>query len=109
MATHELPARVIDIEDIQRSWPETRKAVSRKHERIVLEEDGVPIAAIVSLYDLQRLAKLDAERAERFKVLDRIGAAFAHESEEESERLASLALAEAREDMRREREAQKKQ
>lgn len=107
MATHELPARAIDIEEIQRSWPETRKAVSRKRERIVLEEDGVPVAAIVPLYDLQRLAKLDAERVERFKVFERIGAAFAHETEEESERLALLALAEAREDLRREREARK--
>ncbi len=107
MATHEPQARTIDIQDVAATWPNVRKAVSRKHERIVLEEDGVPVAAIVSLTDLKALARLDAERAERFKVLDRIGAAFAHETPEESDRLAALALAEAREDMRREREARR--
>jgi hypothetical protein len=57
------------------------------------------------LQDLKALARLDAEREERFKVFDRIAAAFAHETPEESERLAALAVAEAREEMRREREA----
>ena len=102
MAAHELPARAIDAEDVRRSWPQTLTAVSRKGERIVVEEDGVAVAAIVSIQDL---ARLDAERDERFKVFERIGAAFAHEDPEESDRLAALALAEARADMRREREA----
>lgn len=105
MATHEPPARSVDIEAVKRSWPEAITAVSRSGERIVVEQDGVAVAAIVTVQDLARLARLDAEREERFKVLDRIGAAFAHETEEESERLAALALAEVREEMRREREA----
>jgi PHD/YefM family antitoxin component YafN of YafNO toxin-antitoxin module len=104
MATHEPPAQSIDIQHVADEWPNVRKAVSRKRERIVLEEDGVPVAAIVSLQDLKSLARLDTERAERFKILDRIGAAFAHETPEESDRLAALALAEVREEMRRERE-----
>jgi hypothetical protein len=107
MAAHEPPARIIEIEDVAATWPQVRKAVSRKHERIVLEEDGVPVAAIVSLQDLKALARLDAEREERFKVFERIGAAFAHETPEESDRLAALAVAEAREEMRREREAKR--
>ena len=105
MAAHELPARAIDAEDVRRSWPQTLTAVSCKGERIVVEEDGVAVAAIVSIQDLARLARLDAERDERFKVFERLGAAFAQEDPEESDRLAALALAEARADMRREREA----
>lgn len=105
MATHEPQARTIDIQDVAATWPNVRRAVSRKHERIVLEEDGVAIAALVSVYDLQRLARLDAEREEGFEALERIAAAFAHETPEESDRLAALALAEAREDIRRERAA----
>jgi hypothetical protein len=108
MAAHEPPERTIDIRDVAATWPNVRKAVSRKRERIVLEEDGVAVAAIVSLQDLKVLARLDAEREERFKVFDRIGAAFAHETPEESDRLAALAVAEAREEMRREREAKRK-
>jgi antitoxin (DNA-binding transcriptional repressor) of toxin-antitoxin stability system len=105
MATHEPPAKAIDVGEAQRSLPSTMSEVARTGERIVIEEDGVAVAALVPMRDLERLARLDAEREERFKVLDRIGAAFAHETEEESERYAALALAEAREDMRREREA----
>jgi hypothetical protein len=105
MAAHELPARAIDAKDVRRSWPQTPTAVSRG-ERIVVEEGGIAVAAIVSIQDLARLARLDAEREERFKVFERIGAAFAHEDPKESDRLAALALAEARADMRRERESQ---
>jgi len=105
MATHEPPERTIDIQDVATAWPNVRRAVSRKRERIVLEEDGIAVAAIVSLQDLKTLARLDTERDERFKVFERIGAAFAHEDPDESDRLAALALAEVREEMRREREA----
>jgi hypothetical protein len=108
MATHEPPARSIDVEDAKHRLPELLTSVTRKNERIVIEQDGVAVAAIVSLQDLKALARLDAEREERFKVFDRIGAAFAHEDPEESDRLAALAVAEAREDMRREREANRK-
>jgi hypothetical protein len=108
MATHEPPARSVDVDEVTRALPETLAAVAGKRERIVIEQDGVPVAALVSLQDLKQLARLDAQREEDFKVFDRIGAAFAHETEEESERLALLALAEVREEMQREREAQKK-
>lgn len=107
MAAHEPRARTIEIQDVPTTWPEVRRVVTRKHERIVLEEDGVPVAAIVSLQDLKALTRLDAEREERFKVFERIGAAFAHETPEESERLAALAVAQAREELRREREARR--
>jgi len=107
MATHEPPERTIDIQDVATAWPNVRRAVSRKRERIVLEEDGIAVAAIVSLQDLKTLARLDTERDERFKVFERIGAAFAHEDPDESDRLAALALAEVREEMRREREAKR--
>jgi prevent-host-death family protein len=107
MATHEPPARAVDVADVTRTLPETLSSVAREHERIVIEQDGTPVAAIVSLRDLERLARLDAEREEDIDVFERIGAAFAHETEEESERLALLALAEAREELRREREARK--
>ena len=105
MATHEPPARTIDVNDVQHALPEMLPSISRKNERVVIEKDGVAVAAIVSAYDLRQLARLDAERDEHFKVFERIAAAFAHEDPEESERLAALALAEAREDMRRERAA----
>jgi antitoxin (DNA-binding transcriptional repressor) of toxin-antitoxin stability system len=105
MATHEPSTRSIDVKDVQHALPEMLPSISRKGGRVVIEKDGVAVAAIVSIQDLRNLARFDAERDEHFKVFERIAAAFAHEDPEESERLAALALAEAREDMRRERAA----
>jgi acetolactate synthase small subunit len=62
---------------------------------------------VVSLDDLERLERLDAERAERFKVVDEFRAAFADVSPEEIEREAAKAVAEARKKLRAERVAQK--
>jgi len=45
----------------------------------------------------------NVEREARFQVLDSIGAVFADEEPDESERRAALAVAEAREQARRER------
>ncbi len=97
--------RNADADDVRQSLPQTLSAVARAGERVVVEEDGVPVAAIVSLDDLNQLARLDAERADRFAVFERIGAIFADEDPEESDRLSALALAEARKQMRRERAA----
>src|SRR3954451_13192132 len=108
MATHEPLPRSLDVAEAQQALAEVVTTVARNGERIVVEQQGIPVAALVSMQDLARLARLDAEREERFKVFDRIGAAFAHETEEESERLAALALAEVRDEMRLEREAQNK-
>jgi hypothetical protein len=105
MAAHEPPARIINADDVTEAWPEALAAVSRRGERVPVQDGGVTVAALVSVHDLERLARLDAEREERFAVFDRIGAAFAHETPEESDRLAALALAEVREEKRRERAA----
>jgi antitoxin (DNA-binding transcriptional repressor) of toxin-antitoxin stability system len=108
MAAHPESPRVtrsVEADDIRQSLPETLSAVARSGERVIVEEDGVAVAAIVSLDDLKQLARLDAERIERFEVFERIGAIFADEDPDESDRLSALALQEAREQMRRERAA----
>lgn len=97
--------RSVDADDIKQSLPQTLSAVARSGERVIVEEDGVAVAAIVSLDDLKQLTRLDARREAFFQTLERIGAASADEDPEESDRLTALALAEAREEMRRERAA----
>lgn len=54
--------------------------------RIVIEERGVPVAAIVSAEDLARLDRLDAEREADFRVIDDLRDAFSDISDEEIER-----------------------
>jgi prevent-host-death family protein len=78
--------------------------VYRKETRVVVEKSGIPVAAIVSTEDLERLDRFDRERAERFKVIDEMRTAFAGVSDEELEREADRALAEVRAEMRAERQ-----
>jgi antitoxin (DNA-binding transcriptional repressor) of toxin-antitoxin stability system len=108
MAAHPQSPRVtrsVEADEVKQSLLQTLSAVARSGERVIVEEDGVAVAAIVSLDDLKQLARLDAERAKRFEVFERIGAIFADEDPAESDRLSALALQEAREQMRRERAA----
>jgi hypothetical protein len=48
-----------------------------------VEKSGIPVAAIVSADDLERLTRLETERAEHFTALDRIREAFSDVPDEE--------------------------
>lgn len=80
--------------------------VSKTRTRVVVEEDGVPVAAVVSTRDLDRLDRFDAEWESGWEALDEIGAAFRGVDPEEIEREAAKAVAEVRAEMQAEREAQ---
>jgi len=43
--------------------------VFRRETRVVVEKNGIPVAAIISADDLARLAQLEQERAQRFAVM----------------------------------------
>jgi prevent-host-death family protein len=77
--------------------------VYRKETRVVVEKSGIPVAALVSTDDLERLDQLDRERAARFAILDEFRAAFKDVPPEELELEAERALAEVRAEMRAER------
>ena len=67
-------------------------------------ERGVPVAAIVSARDLQRLEQLDRKWAEGERVLREFAAGFADQTPEDIERETAKAIAEVRAEMRAERE-----
>ena len=78
--------------------------VSRQETRVVVEHDGIPVAAIVSVSDLQHLHQLDRARAEREAALDAMRAPFRDVPSEEIERETDRILARVRAEMRAERE-----
>ena len=77
-------------------WSGVLSKVSQEATRILIERNGVPVAAVVSTIDLQRLAEFDAQREQDFSVLDEIGEAFKDVSDEELEREVNRALRAAR-------------
>lgn len=74
--------------------------VEQQGGRVVIERDGIPVAAIVSTADLDRLTTFEREREERFRILDEVRTAFADIPSEELEREAARAIAEVRADRR---------
>jgi prevent-host-death family protein len=103
---HTVPPKTetMKISDVRSHINTLVNRVYRKETRVVVEKSGIPVAAIVSLEDLERLERLERERAARFAVLDKLREAFAGVPVEEIEREAARAVAEARADMRAERE-----
>jgi PHD/YefM family antitoxin component YafN of YafNO toxin-antitoxin module len=96
--------QAMTVGDAQENWSQVIGAVSRRQKRVLLENEGVPVAALVSPEDLERLRRYDAEREAAFGVLDRIADAFADVPADELEREVERAISEARADLRRERE-----
>jgi prevent-host-death family protein len=88
--------QTINASEARQQWSELLKKVFRKEARVLVEKSGIPVAAIVSTEDLQRLKQLDADREALFRALERIGEAFKDESPEEIEREVTRALSQAR-------------
>ena len=86
MREQEPMTQTMKASDARQHFASVLNRVFRKEARVVVEKSGIPVAAIVSAEDLKRLDQLDRERAERFKVIDEMRAAFAGVPDEEIER-----------------------
>lgn len=104
MAAVEPTTETISFTEFAKRLDSLVERVSRQETRIVVEENGVPVAGIVSLQDVQRLERFDRERAEHFRALEEFGAAFRDVPVEELEREVAKALAEVRAERRAERQ-----
>ena len=97
----EQPAtETMKISEVKQQLNRLVNRVYRHETRVLVEKSGIPVAGIVSIQDLQRLDRLDHERAEHFKVLKEFAAGFADQSPEEIERETARAIAEVRAERR---------
>src|SRR6266700_44269 len=95
--------QVMKAADVRANWSDVVDRVFRGKARVVVERSGIPATAVISAEDLDRLSRLDAQRADAFKVLDRIGEAFKDVSPEELRREVDKAVSEVRQEMAEER------
>ena len=84
MTEQEAATRTRKISDVKARLSSLVNEVYRQQTRVLVEKAGIPVAALVSVQDLQRLAQ--AEREERFAVIDRMREAFKDVPPEEIER-----------------------
>ncbi len=92
--------RTLTASEGRQRWSKMLNDVFRGYSRFVVERNDIPIAAIVSMADLQRLREFDEDRQKRFRILERIGVRFANEESGQVERSVASALAEVREQVR---------
>jgi len=104
MIGQEPAKRTLKISDVKARLSSLVNEVYRKETRVLIEKAGIPVAALVSIEDLERLAQLDKERAERRRVLESMREPFRGVPAEEIERESEKAVAEVRAEMAVERE-----
>jgi prevent-host-death family protein len=96
MSEQEPLIKTMKISDVKNQLSNLVKAVVSREARVLIEKHGIPVAALVSAADLERLVRLDQERAERFAVIDELREAFKHVPPEEIERETDRIIARIR-------------
>jgi prevent-host-death family protein len=109
MPEQEPMTQTTSITDAARDFSNLVKKVSEQEARILVEQNGQPVAALVSPEDLNQLKRIDAYRRDPWRVVDEIHARNRDSDPSEVERDVAEVLAEVRaeERMRRGRGASK--
>lgn len=97
MSKQEPPTQTLKISDVKNTLSSLVNKVYRKETRVLVEKAGIPVAALVSADDLNRLQQLDRAWDERTKAIERFSQAFADVPAEEAEAEVARIIAERRE------------
>lgn len=96
MATHKVATQTVSRSDAPGNFGGLVDEVVQKGTRVVVEDDGRPVAALVSTADLDRLNRLDGYREDPWSVIEEIHARNKDKDPEEVERDVAEAIAEVR-------------
>jgi prevent-host-death family protein len=99
-------AQVMNASQARENWSEVINKVFLKETRVIVEKSGIPVAAIISAEDLEKLNRLEAERQADFSILDEIRDAFNDVPADEIEREVAKAVAAVRAEARQKRKDQ---
>lgn len=100
MAEPLIPTESLKFTEARPILSDLLNRVFRREARIRIFKGSVPVGAIVSIRNLERLETLDRERAEQFEVFHRIGEQFTDLTPEEIEEQVARAIAEVRAERR---------
>jgi prevent-host-death family protein len=86
MREREPMTKTLKASEARQQFSELLSQVFKGETRVLVEKSGIPVAAIVSATDLNKLQQLESQQSERFKLLERLRAGFADLSEEQIQR-----------------------
>ncbi len=101
-----IPTQTLKFTEARPQLSELLNRVYNREMRVKVTKGSIPVAAIVSVEDLERLEWYDTRRERDLQVFDEIGKAFADQTPEQIQFEVDKALAEVRAEMRAESEAE---
>lgn len=102
MPEREPMIQTMKASEARQQFSQLLNQVFRRETRVIVEKSGIPVAAIISAEDLERLGQWEEQRSERFKALEESWKAFEGVPPEEIEREVAKAIAAARKKRRAE-------
>lgn len=105
MREREPITKTMKASEARQQFSQLLNEVFRRETRVLVEKSGIPVAAIISAEDLKRLGRMEEERKRDFSILDEMREAFKDVPEEEIELEVNRAIAEVREERRKQRPA----
>ena len=88
--------QTLKVSEARQQFSQLLNKVFRGETRVLVEKNGIPVAAIISAGDLDELTRLEREREEDFKALTATREAFKDVPDEELESEVARALSEIR-------------
>lgn len=92
--------QTLKASDVRSNWSQLLNQVFRGETEVVVEKSGIPVAAIVSAQDYQKLQQIKQARERDFAVIDRMRAAFSDKSPEEIKKEVNKAVLQVRKERR---------
>ncbi len=104
MIKREPITETMSASDVRQQFARTINKVAREHTRVIVEKNGVPVAAIIPIGEMRTMEPTDAGMAQAARAVAAMREAFKDVPQEEIEREAEKAIKEVRAEMRAERE-----
>ncbi len=88
--------QTLKASDVRSNWSQLLNKVFRGETEVIVEKSGIPVAALVSAQDYQKLQQIKQARAKDFAVINEIRAAFRNQKPEEIEKRVNKAVLQVR-------------
>jgi prevent-host-death family protein len=96
MREREPMSQTMKVSQARQEFSQLLNKVFRRETRVIVEKNGIPVAAIISAQDLERLQLLEEQRQQHFAAIEAVSAAFQDVPDDELEREVARAVSEAR-------------
>lgn len=105
MREREPETQTMKISEVKAKLSSLVNEVYRKERRILVEKAGIPVAAVISVNDLERLNQFEREWRERFAVFEEMREAFKDIPPDQIERDVAAIVREIRDEEEAKRRA----